>query len=74
MEIHNIRVLRFRVTTSRRCFLIVELVLLMDEASDGAYDGGAVYVIVDAVAVRPTEAEVFEVFVEDILIVLILDF
>jgi hypothetical protein len=44
----------------------------MDEASEGAYDGGAVYVVVGVVAVRPTEAEAFDVFVEDILIVLIL--
>ena len=40
----------------------------MDDASEGAYDGGAMYVVVDAVGVRPVVAEVWDVFAEDIVV------
>ena len=40
----------------------------MDDASEGAYDGGAVYVVVDAVCVRPVVAEAWDVFAEDIVV------
>ena len=60
--------LHFRVKTSTRRFFSVEPVLLMDDASEGAYDGGAVYVVVDAVGVRPVVAEVWDVFAEDIVV------
>ena len=60
--------LHFRVKTSKRLFFSVELVLLMDDASEGAYDGGAVYVVVDAFGVRPVVAEVWDVFAEDIVV------
>ena len=56
--------LHFRVKTSKRLFFSVELVLLIDDASEGAYDGGAVYVFVDALGVRPVVTEVWDVFAE----------
>lgn len=49
-----------------RCFLTVDDADLMEEASEGAYDGGAVYVVVDNVDVRPVEA-LLCVVLEDIM-------
>lgn len=47
----------------------MEEVLFVDEASEGAYVGGAVYVGVDEVDVRAAEALVWDVVVDDIVLV-----
>lgn len=55
--------------TEARCFFIVEDVLFIDEASDGAYDGGAVYVGVEELDVCAAEVPVCDALVEDMLVV-----
>ena len=56
---------RFRLKTETRCFLTVDDVDLIDDTSDIAYDGGAVFVVVGVVDERPVEALLCDV-VEDI--------
>jgi hypothetical protein len=56
---------RVRLKTEMRCFLTVDDVDLMDDTSDIAYDGGAVYVVVGVVDERPLEALLRDM-VEDI--------
>lgn len=58
---------RFRVNTSTRCFFTEELVLLIDDVSEGVYAGGAACVVVDVAGVLPEEALVFDEGVEDMV-------
>jgi hypothetical protein len=51
-----------------RCFFTVEDVLFIDDASEGAYDGGAMYVGVNEVDVHAATVPVRDVFVEDMLV------
>jgi hypothetical protein len=51
-----------------RCFFTVDDVLFVDDTSEGAYDGGAMYVGVDEVDVRAAAVPVCDVFAEDMLV------
>jgi hypothetical protein len=51
-----------------RCFFTVEDVLFIDDASEGAYDGGAMYVGVNEVDAHAATVPVRDVFVEDMLV------
>jgi len=59
--------LRFRLKIETRCFFTVDDVLFVDDASEGAYDGGAMYVGADEVDVRAAAVLVCDVFEEDML-------
>ena len=50
-----------------RCFFTVDDVLFVDDASEGAYDGGAMYAGADEVDVRVAAVLVRDVFAEDML-------
>jgi hypothetical protein len=52
-----------------RCFFTVEDVLFIDDASERAYDGGAMYVGVDEADVRAAAVPVRDVFAEDMLVI-----
>ena len=54
--------------TEARCFLTVDDVLFVDDATEGVYDGGAMYVGVDEVDVCAAAVLVCDVFVEDMLV------